>query len=204
MSLSICWENLSISQGHSCPRHLLTASSMVNNAGIAPEASNPRPVWETPMDVFDATWGVNVRGVFLGSKYAGAQMREQARLPELPKAGTIINMASVLGVLGKPGTAAYAAAKGAVISMTRAVAMDYAPHGIHCNSILPGCKLEPLFNPSDFDVKSLIQILTGSYADAYDILHDRQQRAGKICSRLPSDEAAWGAGGNRECCCLPG
>jgi NAD(P)-dependent dehydrogenase (short-subunit alcohol dehydrogenase family) len=121
-------------------------SSLVNNAGIAPEASNPRPVWDTPADVFDQTWRVNVRGVFLGCKYGGAQMRKQERIPEYQRAGTILNLGSILGILGKSGTPAYAAAKGAVIAMTRAVAMDYAPFGIHCNSILPGCKSHRLFS----------------------------------------------------------
>jgi len=121
---------------------------MVNNAGVAPEASQPRPVWETRESVFDSTWTVNARGVFLGCKYAGAQMLRQERNPEYGRAGTIINMGSVLGVLGKPGTPAYAAAKGAVISMTRAVAMDYAPHAIHCNSILPGCECISTTDPA--------------------------------------------------------
>lgn len=120
---------------------------MVNNAGIAPEASDARPVWETTEQVFDSTWGVNVRGVFLGCKYAGEQMLGQPRLAERQRSGSIINLASVLGVLGKPGTVAYATAKGAVIAMTRTVAMDYAPHGIHCNSILPGCALSNLLPP---------------------------------------------------------
>ncbi|KAB5576172.1 hypothetical protein GE09DRAFT_1265778 [Coniochaeta sp. 2T2.1] len=119
---------------------------MINNAGIAPEASHPRPVWETPEDIFDSTWKVNARGVFLGCKYAGRQMLQQERNPEHSRAGTIINMGSVLGVLGKSGTPAYAAAKGAVIAMTRAVAMDYAPHAIHCNSILPGYVRTPMIS----------------------------------------------------------
>lgn len=112
---------------------------MVNNAGIAPEASEPRPIWETSLQTFERTWGVNMRGVFLGCKYAGTQMLRQERNRGDGRAGTIINIGSILGVLGKPGTPAYSATKGAVIAFTRAVAMDYAPHGIHCNSILPGC-----------------------------------------------------------------
>lgn len=113
---------------------------MVNNAGIAPEAAEPRPIWETSLQTFERTWGVNMRGVFLGCKYGGAQMMHQERIPGSRKAGAIINIGSILGVLGKAGTPAYSATKGAVIALTRAVAMDYAPHGIHCNSILPGCK----------------------------------------------------------------
>ncbi|KAL7908480.1 hypothetical protein GGI35DRAFT_470113 [Trichoderma velutinum] len=111
---------------------------MINNAGIAPEASEPRPIWETSLQTFERTWGVNMRGVFLGCKYAGTQMMRQERTRGDGRAGTIINIGSVLGVLGKAGTPAYSATKGAVIAFTRAVAMDYAPHGIHCNSILPG------------------------------------------------------------------
>ncbi|KAL6692436.1 hypothetical protein J3F84DRAFT_402272 [Trichoderma pleuroticola] len=111
---------------------------MVNNAGIAPEASEPRPIWETSLQTFERTWGVNMRGVFLGCKHAGIQMMSQERNRGDSRAGTIINIGSILGVLGKAGTPAYSATKGAVIAFTRAVAMDYAPHGIHCNSILPG------------------------------------------------------------------
>ncbi|KKY21331.1 putative alcohol dehydrogenase [Phaeomoniella chlamydospora] len=77
---------------------------MVNNAGIAPEASEPRPVWETTEEDFDSVCRVNIRGVFLGCKYGGAQMIKQARNPQCNRAGTIINMASVLGVLGLAGT----------------------------------------------------------------------------------------------------
>ncbi|KAH6605525.1 short chain type dehydrogenase [Trichoderma cornu-damae] len=111
---------------------------MVNNAGIAPEASEPRPIWETSLQTFEQTWGVNMRGTFLGCKHAGAQMMRQERIPGDGRAGTIINIGSILGVLGKPGTPAYSATKGAVIALTRAAAMDFAPHGILCNSILPG------------------------------------------------------------------
>ncbi|KAI0189067.1 hypothetical protein F4808DRAFT_466029 [Astrocystis sublimbata] len=53
---------------------------MVNNAGIAPEASTPKPIWETIEAEFDAVQQVNVRGVFLGCKYGGAQMMRQWRL----------------------------------------------------------------------------------------------------------------------------
>ncbi|KAB8219272.1 hypothetical protein BDV33DRAFT_231698 [Aspergillus novoparasiticus] len=119
---------------------------MVNNAGVAPEASNPCPVNNTAEEVFDLTWQVNVRGVFLGCKYAGAQMLRQPRIASHHSAGSIINLSSVLGLVGLSGTPAYAASKGAVLSLTRTVAMDYAPHGIHCNSILPGFTRTPMIS----------------------------------------------------------
>jgi NAD(P)-dependent dehydrogenase (short-subunit alcohol dehydrogenase family) len=88
---------------------------MINNAGIAPEAKNPVPIYETLLDVFDSTMRVNSRGVFIGCKYAGAQMVKQA--PHLNgDRGWIINIASVLGLVGRSGTAAYSAAKGSVIN----------------------------------------------------------------------------------------
>ncbi|KAE8364606.1 hypothetical protein BDV27DRAFT_172223 [Aspergillus caelatus] len=117
---------------------------MVNNAGVAPEASNPCPVNNTTEEVFDMTWQVNVRGVFLGCKYAGAQMLRQPRIASHHSAGSIINVSSVLGLVGLSGTPAYAASKGAVLALTRTVAMDYAPHGIHCNAILPGFTRTPM------------------------------------------------------------
>lgn len=113
--------------------------SMVNNAGIAPEASEPRPVYETSEETFDRTLQVNLRGVFLGCKYGGEQMLKQSSGGG--NTGSIVNMASVLAVKGLAGTAAYAASKGAVVALTRTAAMDFAPHQIRCNSILPGCTL---------------------------------------------------------------
>lgn len=113
---------------------------MVNNAGIAEEATGPRPVYETNEEDFDKTWQVNVRGPFLGCKYAGQQMTRQQKREGDTMAGSIINLASVLAVKGLSGTVAYAASKGAILALTRTVAMDYAPHQIHCSAILPGCK----------------------------------------------------------------
>lgn len=123
---------------------------MVNNAGVAFEAHSPKPIWETTEEIFDKTHKVNVRGVFLGCKYGGLHMLKQGNKNKEQRAGTIINIGSVLGVLGMSGTPAYAASKGAVISMTRAAAMDFAPHNIFCNSILPGCKLSKILR---FSVK---------------------------------------------------
>ncbi len=117
----------------------LRRRSIINNAGIGPEARDPKPIWESEMQSFDAVHRINVRGVFLGCKYASAQMISQEKKPGAVKAGSIINMSSILGILGKSGTPVYATAKGAVLSLTRAVAMDLGPHSIHCYSILPGC-----------------------------------------------------------------
>ncbi|KIW33340.1 uncharacterized protein PV07_00197 [Cladophialophora immunda] len=110
---------------------------MVNNAGIADEAYDPVPIYQATEERFDRTFQVNARGVFLGSKFAGIQMMKQSQIQHRDR-GWILNIASALAVTGLTGTPCYAASKGAVLSMTRAIAMDFAPHLIHCNCIMPG------------------------------------------------------------------
>jgi NAD(P)-dependent dehydrogenase (short-subunit alcohol dehydrogenase family) len=112
---------------------------MINNAGVAAESSDPQPIYEATEDRFDLTMKVNARGVFLGCKHAAIQMMKQDRLPGRDR-GWIVNMSSGLAVRGMAGVPCYSASKGAVWSMTRAVAMDLAPFHIHCNAILPGCE----------------------------------------------------------------
>jgi len=112
-------------------------SSMVNNAAIAPEALGPLPIYESPTEMFDLTMLVNTRSVYLGCKYAGIQMMKQDHHSNGDR-GWIINIASILGLVGKAGVIAYSSAKGAVVNMTRTAALDYAPHRIHVNAIAPG------------------------------------------------------------------
>lgn len=88
----------------------------------------------------------NLTGVFHGMKYASAQMLTQEPLPSpststnklLRNRGHIINTASILGLTGQSGASDYCAAKGAVVNLTRAAALDCAPHGIHVNAFAPG------------------------------------------------------------------
>jgi NAD(P)-dependent dehydrogenase (short-subunit alcohol dehydrogenase family) len=102
-------------------------TTMVNNAAI----SIPGTVVETTVEDFDRTLAVNLRGVFLGCKYA---------VPALLRAGggAIINMGSVNSLVAEPVLSAYTASKGGVLMLTRSVARDYASQGIRCNCICPG------------------------------------------------------------------
>ena len=74
---------------------------------------------------------VNATGVFLGTKYA---------IPEMLKAGgdSIVNISSIMGFIGGAGHPAYHASKGAVRIFTKAMAVQYGPHGIRVNSVHPG------------------------------------------------------------------
>jgi NAD(P)-dependent dehydrogenase (short-subunit alcohol dehydrogenase family) len=107
---------------------------VVNCAGIGHVGS----VQETEPADFERLMSVNVRGVYHGSRAAVDQM-----LAQEPKGGVIINIASVAGQIGVPRRFAYCATKGAVIAMTRQLAVDYVKHGIRCNAICPGTVFSP-------------------------------------------------------------
>lgn len=83
---------------------------------------------------------VNVRSVFLGCKYAIAQFLSQDPHSSGHR-GWIINTASMLGLVGlQPGAGAYCASKGAVVLLTKQIAVEYGTDKIHCNALCPGCK----------------------------------------------------------------
>lgn len=100
---------------------------LCNNAGIG----STRSVLDCPVDEWDAVFDVNVRAVFLGIKAVLPVMLRQRH-------GVIVNTASAAGLIGLPDRAAYCSSKGAVISLTKQVAVQYAKDGIRCNCVCPG------------------------------------------------------------------
>jgi NAD(P)-dependent dehydrogenase (short-subunit alcohol dehydrogenase family) len=112
-----------------------TPNVVFNNAGISgPLKSAP----ETPLDEFDRCFAVNVRGVFI---VASEFLR---RLLAEGLTGAMVNTASVDAVYAEPSAAAYVASKGAVLSLTRALALDHGRDGIRINCICPGQTLSPM------------------------------------------------------------
>ena len=99
---------------------------LVNCAGVlATTALTP----SVAVEDWDRAFAVNARGTFLCCKHA---------LPRMKRGAAIVNVASVAGMVGLPGRAAYGASKGAVIAFTRALAVDHAADGVRVNCVCPG------------------------------------------------------------------
>jgi NAD(P)-dependent dehydrogenase (short-subunit alcohol dehydrogenase family) len=99
---------------------------LYNNAGVL----LPGTVEELDLERWERQFRVNVGGVFLCSKHALPHLRRQG--------GAIINTASTAGVVGEAGSAGYCATKGAIVNLTRAMALDHAREGIRVNCVCPG------------------------------------------------------------------
>src|SRR5919205_4370583 len=100
---------------------------MVNNAGVGVAATAP----ETSEEDWDRQMDVNLKGTFYGIKYAVPAMSDSG-------GGSIINISSVAALVGVPDRAAYCAAKGGILALTRAAAIDHISEGVRVNCIAPG------------------------------------------------------------------
>lgn len=152
---------------------------VVNNAGIYFQAS----VEETSKEQLDKIIDVNFKGVYLISKYALPLVRKNK--------GNIINIASIVGIVPEPGSAAYCSTKAAIIMLTKSMAQEYAAEGIRVNAILPG----------PIDTPLLKQLLSSEEAMQEYVKSIPLGRIGKpedvanLTAFLASDEASFITGG---------
>jgi len=108
-------------------KELGTIDVLVNNAGIYVG----KAFWEEPLDFYERTFKVNVLGTVIPSQAVVPHMMEKRK-------GKIINISSKAAICGEPGHAAYSASKGAVLSLTRAMAIELASYRINVNALCPG------------------------------------------------------------------
>ncbi len=115
---------------HECESRFGDCDLLINNAGMI----DPKPMIETTPEEWDRMFAVNVRGVYLASRRALPAMIAK-------RAGAIVNVASISGVIGPekfPGYVSYAASKAAVIGLTEALAVEVKEYGVRVNSVSPG------------------------------------------------------------------
>ncbi|ABG03058.1 short-chain dehydrogenase/reductase SDR [Rubrobacter xylanophilus DSM 9941] len=152
---------------------------MVNNAGVGVAATAP----QTSEEDFERVLAVNLRGTFLGMKYAIPAIRDSG-------GGAVINICSNAALVGVPERAAYSAAKGGILALTRAGAIDHIHEGVRVNCIAPGTTDTPWIGK-----------ITAGYADPEEArrrMRERQphgrfvrpEEVAAMAAYLASDEAA--------------
>ncbi|MFD0824913.1 SDR family NAD(P)-dependent oxidoreductase [Neobacillus sp. M.A.Huq-85] len=116
---------------------------LFNNAGIG----SLSPSAELPFEEWRKVLSINLDGVFLAAKHAIKAMQKNG-------GGSIVNTASILGHVGQAQTAPYTASKGAVVNLTRTLAVEYAKENIRVNAVCPGYIETPLLNQLDEAMKN--------------------------------------------------
>jgi dihydroanticapsin dehydrogenase len=156
---------------------------LVNNAGV----NIPGVLHEVPDEVIDKTLAVNVKGPIYGCR---------AAIPHMLSAGggSIVNISSVNGIVSEPFLSVYSASKGAVVMLTKGVALDYAKQNIRCNAICPGWVDTPI-NYAHAD-------MLGGLQHVYDTIDSfqpigrpgRPEEIANVALFLASDEASFMTG----------
>ena len=147
---------------------------LINNAGITADTLMMRMSDEQ----FDSVLNTNLHATF--------QLCRACLMPMIKQRyGRIINMASIVGVVGGAGQANYAASKGAIIAMTKSIAAEVASRGITANAIAPGFIKTPMTDvlPEELKKKYLEQIPAGRFGEPIDVAN--------ACVFLASDEASY-------------
>jgi len=158
-----------------CRDRLGEIDILINNAGI-----NIRgPVDELSLAEFESVLATNVRGPWLSTRAVIPGMKER-------KSGRIIHIASTLGLIGLPNRTPYASSKGAVVQLTRAMALEFAPWNITCNAICPGPFLTEMNYSIANSPEALATIVGATALNRWGELREIQGAAIFLASRASS------------------
>ena len=124
--------------------------ALVNNAGVLFQESFLTSTEEQYYKIYD----VNVKGLFLCAQAVARQMIRQ-------KKGKIINVSSIAAIVGQANLSLYSSSKGAILSLTRAMALELAPHNIQVNAILPGTTETPMAADALANPETRAQLTSG-------------------------------------------
>jgi len=151
---------------------------VVANAGIGSKYM----CHEQPIEEWNKVIGINLTGIYLTNKYAINYMLNSQI------GGSIINMTSILGLVGNPGAYAYTACKGAIISMTKNAAITYARNNIRVNAVAPGYVKTPILN-------EVPENMLNAIANAHPIGRlGTSEEIAKIATFLASNESSFVTG----------
>lgn len=147
---------------------------LVNNAGITRDGL----LFRMKEEDFDQVININLKGAFLTCKHMGRWMSSA-------KKGSIINVSSIIGLIGNAGQANYAASKAGMIALTQSVGKELGPRGVRCNAVAPGFIDTAMTDKLSVEVKDnyLRQIPLGRFGQA--------QEVAKVVSFLASNDAGY-------------
>jgi L-fucose dehydrogenase len=153
---------------------------LVNNAGWHPPAMT---IDQTSVDDFEQLLRLNLTSTFMGCKFAAEHLKQTR--------GAIINISSEVAIIGQQAAPAYVATKAGQNGLTKALALDLAPHGVRVNSVCPAGVMTPLMRQwadSQYDPSAALAMV--------DSWHPLGRMAtideiGEVCAFLASDEAAF-------------
>lgn len=166
-----------------CEEELGSIDVLYNNASVY-WAKKDGPVTEIDEETWEKVMGINLRSVFLFSKYAIPSMKRRGK-------GAIVNTASSAGMIGIPNCDAYTATKGATVQLTKSMAAEYGRYGIRVNCIAPAAIMTPMVresNPPDcdeFDETAFLNLRTPLRR------YGTPEEIARVALFLASDEASY-------------
>ncbi|MBS1809431.1 MAG: SDR family oxidoreductase [Acidobacteria bacterium] len=181
-------EATAINAVQSCVQHFGRIDALFNVAGISGRKFGDGPLHECSENGWDITMNTNAKTTFLMCREVLKQMLQQD-VNEVGSRGAILNMASVLAFAPEPkhfASHAYAASKGAIISLSQAMASYYAPHKIRVNAIAPGLIRTPMSQRAQ-DNPAIVEFMKTKQPLAEDLLE--ADEVAKTALFLLSDQA---------------